>query len=520
MTTTSAPTAQRGGGARVAVQRFGTFLSGMIMPNIAAFIAWGLVTAMFIPNGWFGSDSPVAAWRWADSAILGGGEASDGSVWTGLVGPMITYMLPLLIAYTGGRIVYGVRGAVIGVVVTMGVVIGAEGTVMFLGAMICGPLAAWILKQVDKLWAGKIKPGFEMLVDNFSSGILGFLLALAAFFGLAPLIKIFSDALGAAVGWLIETGLIPLASILVEPAKVLFLNNAINHGVFTPLGTEQVVENGKSLLFLVEANPGPGAGLLLALTVFGVGAARATAPGAFIIQFLGGIHEVYFPYVLAKPLLIVAMIGGGATGVLTNVIFNSGLRAPAAPGSIFAVVIQTAPDSYVGVILSVILAAAVTFLIAMPILLASRKRDLASAADADARLAASVAQTSANKGKESSVLSGLATSVGAGTGGDVATKTIEKVVFACDAGMGSSAMGASVLRNKFKKAGIEVDVSNAAIANLTGDEDLVITQNELTPRARQKAPDAVHVSVDNFMNSPRYDEVVELVKNQREGAAQ
>ena len=505
MTTTSAQTTARGGGARVAVQRFGTFLSGMIMPNIAAFIAWGIITALFIETGW----TPFAP--------LGGFTDADGVSWPGLVGPMITYLLPLLIAYTGGRMVYNVRGGVIGAVVTMGVIIGASGTIMFLGAMICGPLAAWILKQVDKIWAGKIKPGFEMLVDNFSSGILGFILALGAFFGLAPVIKWFSDVLGGAVGWLIDTGLIPLASIIVEPAKVLFLNNAINHGVFTPLGTEQSLESGKSLLFLVEANPGPGAGLLIALTVFGVGAARATAPGAFIIQFLGGIHEVYFPYVLAKPLLLVAMIGGGATGVLTNVIFRSGLVAPAAPGSIFAVLAQTERSSYIGVILSVVFAAAVTFLIAMPILLASRKRDLAFESEADARLAASVAQTTANKGKESSVLSGLAASVATG---DVATKTIEKVVFACDAGMGSSAMGASVLRNKFKKAGVEADVTNAAIANLTGDEDLVITQNELTDRARLKAPNAIHVSVDNFMNSPKYDEGVELVKEQKHGAAE
>lgn len=501
MTTTSTTTTARGGGARVAVQRFGTFLSGMIMPNIAAFIAWGIITALFIQTGW------------VPFAPLGGFEDADGVAWPGLVGPMITYLLPLLIAYTGGRMVYNVRGGVIGAVVTMGVIIGASGTVMFLGAMICGPLAAWILKQVDKIWAGKIKPGFEMLVDNFSSGILGFILALGAFFGLAPVIKWFSEVLGGAVGWLIDTGLIPLASIIVEPAKVLFLNNAINHGVFTPLGTEQSLATGKSLLFLVEANPGPGAGLLIALTLFGVGAARATAPGAFIIQFLGGIHEVYFPYVLAKPLLILAMIGGGATGVLTNVIFKSGLVAPAAPGSIFAVLAQTERTSYVGVILSVVLAAAVTFLIAMPILLASRKRDLASEADADAKLAASVAQTTANKGKDSAVLSGLAAAAGG-----VATKAIEKVVFACDAGMGSSAMGASVLRNKFTKAGVAADVTNAAIANLTGDEDLIITQNELTNRARQKAPNAIHVSVDNFMNSPKYDEVVELVKNQQGSA--
>ncbi len=498
MTTTS--TAAAPGGVRVRVQKFGTFLSGMIMPNIAAFIAWGLITALFIPTGWVGFNGPVEAWRWEGSPILGGGDF-DGTNYVGLVGPIITYLLPVLIAFTGGRMVYGHRGGVIGAVVAMGVIVGASGTIMFLGAMICGPLAAWILKQVDKIWAGKVKAGFEMLVDNFSSGILGFILAMAAFWLLAPVMKFITDVLGGAVGWLIETGLIPLASILVEPAKVLFLNNAINHGVFTPLGTEQALESGKSLLFLVEANPGPGAGLLLAITVFGVGAARATAPGAFIIQFLGGIHEVYFPYVLAKPILILAMIGGGATGVLTNVIFNSGLRSPASPGSIFAVYISTPPDSLLGVTLSVILSAAVTFLIAAVILRASRSRDLAAA---DSDFAAAIAQTEANKGKSSSVLSGLAGAAAAGT--------ISNIVFACDAGMGSSAMGATVLRKKLKDAGVTgVTVTNKAIANLDGTADLVITQRELTNRAKEHEPKAVHVSVDNFMNSPAYDEVVATV---------
>jgi mannitol PTS system EIICBA or EIICB component len=493
MTTTSA-TPSGVTQARVGVQRFGSFLSNMVLPNIAAFIAWGLITALFIPTGW------------APNAMLGGFEDADGVTWPGLVGPMITYLLPLLIAYTGGRMVYGVRGGVIGAIVTMGVIVGAAGTVMFLGAMICGPLAALILKQIEKLWAGKIRAGFEMLVDNFSAGIIGFGLALAAFFGLAPIIKAFTELLGGAVGFLIDSGLIPLASILVEPAKVLFLNNAINHGVFTPLGTEQVLEQGKSLLFLVEANPGPGAGLLLAITVFGVGAARATAPGAFIIQFIGGIHEVYFPYVLAKPVLIVGLILGGATGVTTNLIFGSGLVAPASPGSIIAVLGQTARDSYVGVILSVILSAAVTFLVTAIFLRASRKRDLA---EADAAFESAVAQTQANKGKESAVLSGLVAAGGAAT--------ISNIVFACDAGMGSSAMGATVLRKKLKDAGVSgVTVTNKAIVNLDGTEDLVITQQQLTDRAKKQTPKAIHVSVDNFMNSPAYDEVVATVaENQK-----
>jgi len=494
MTTTSVETPAGTGGARVAVQRFGSFLSGMIMPNIAAFIAWGLITALFIPTGW-------APW-----APIGGGVDADGTEWTGLVGPMINFLLPLLIAFTGGFKVYGHRGGVVGAVVTMGVIIGAEGTVMFLGAMICGPLAAWLLKSIERLWVGRIKAGFEMLVDNFSAGILAFGLALGAFWGLAPVIKWISDILGGAVGWLIETGLIPLASIIVEPAKVLFLNNAINHGVFTPLGTEQVVEQGKSLLFLVEANPGPGAGLLLAIMLFGVGAARATAPGAFIIQFLGGIHEVYFPYALAKPALILGLIAGGATGVLTNVVFQSGLVAPAAPGSIFAVLVATAPGSHLGVILSVVLSAAVTFLVSWVILRASRKRDLAAA---DAEFQAAIAQTEANKGKESAVLSGLA-GAGVTSEGLTAGAEVRNIVFACDAGMGSSAMGASVLRNKLQKAGVTgVTVTNKAIANLDGSEDLIITQKELTNRARGVNPRAIHVSIDNFMGSPKYDEVVE-----------
>ncbi|NYF11601.1 PTS system mannitol-specific IIC component [Leifsonia sp. AK011] len=483
MTTTSAePVAQRGG-ARVAVQRFGTFLSGMIMPNIAAFIAWGIITALFIPTGWLPNETLAA-----------------------LVGPILTYLIPLLIAFTGGRMVYGHRGGVIGTIAAMGIIVGGEGSVMILGAMVAGPLAAWILKTIEKLWVGKIRPGFEMLVDNFSAGIIGFFLALAAFFGLTPVIQWITNVLGGGVGFLIDNGLLPLASIIVEPAKVLFLNNAINHGVFTPLGVEQVAETGKSILFLIEANPGPGAGLLLAITFFGVGVARATAPGAFIIQFFGGIHEVYFPYVLAKPILILGLIAGGASGVLVNVIGNGGLIAPASPGSILAIMGGAiAAQTALTVALSVIVSAAVTFVVTMLLLLASRKRDLAAS---DAAFGAAISQTEANKGKSSAVLDAMAAQ-------GKANKSLQNIVFACDAGMGSSAMGASVLRKKLSKAGVEgVTVTNKAIANLDGTEDLIITHQDLTDRARQQNPWAVHVSVDNFMGSPKYDEVVEQLAAQ------
>ena len=321
-------------------------------------------------------------------------------------------------------------------------------------------------------------------------------------------------------------GLLPLVSILVEPGKILFLNNAINHGVFTPLGTQQAQETGKSILFIIESNPGPGLGILLAFSIFGIGMARASAPGAIVIHFLGGIHEIYFPYVLMKPMLVLAVIAGGATGVATNALFQSGLRAPASPGSIVAILLQTANDSFIGVVLSVILSAAVSFLIASVILRSSRKRDLEAENAGD--LNAAIAKTNANKGKESTVLGGLAggaagTAAGASApAGATATATateVHNIVFACDAGMGSSAMGASVLRNKLKKAGVDgVTVTNQAIANLTGDADLVITHKDLTDRAREKSPNSQHVSVDNFMNSPKYDEVVAQVQNQKETA--
>ncbi|GAA4198298.1 PTS sugar transporter subunit IIA [Microbacterium oryzae] len=509
MTDTSTA-AKQPGSLRVGVQRFGTFLSGMIMPNIPALITWGIFTAFFIADGW-----------------------TPNEALSTIVGPMIHYLLPILVAYQGGRMIYETRGAVVGAIATFGAIAGSDWIIanfnaalpegepelgqihMFIGAMIMGPLAAWIMKKLDALWEGRIKAGFEMLVNMFSAGIFGFIAAVFAFYVLAPIVNWIMDVLSGAVGWLVENGLLPLTSILIEPAKVFFLNNAINHGVLTPLGLAQADQDGKSVLFLLEANPGVGLGLLLAFSVFGVGAARASAPGAALIQFVGGIHEVYFPYVLMKPALLIAVIAGGMSGVFVNVLFGTGLRGPASPGSIIAVLGQTASDSYLGVILAVVVSAAVTFVVASVILRASRKRDLAAEAAGSDGFADAVARTEANKGKKSSVLSGLA---GGAAGAAVATRPIEKVIFACDAGMGSSAMGASVLRNKIKQAGISgVSVTNKAIASLDGSADLVITQAQLTDRARQREQGALHVSVDNFMNSPRYDEVVDLLRAQANG---
>jgi PTS system mannitol-specific IIC component len=510
MTVSAELPASRTSQARVAVQKFGTFLSGMIMPNIAAFIAWGFITAFFIEKGW----TPVAG-------IGGFGKDATGQPNIGLVGPMIRFMLPLLIATQGGRMVYGVRGGVVAAVATMGVIISTPQP-MFLGAMIMGPLSGWVMKHLDKIWEGRIRPGFEMLVNNFSAGITAALLAVLGFFVFGPPIEVISKGAGHGVNWLVSHHVLPFASLLIEPAKVLFLNNAVNHGVLTPLGIQQATQEGKSILFLLEANPGPGLGLLLAYAAFGTGLARNTAPAAAIIHFFGGIHEIYFPYVLLHPLTILATIAGGMVGITTLVVFNAGLRAPAAPGSIIAVIAQTPGSSFPGVLLSVLLAATTSFLVASVILRMVQRRE-AQAGD----LAAATAQMEGLKGKASSVSSVLTKvqeieEAEEAREAQARTDPIRKIVFACDAGMGSSAMGASVLRNKIRKAGFnDVAVVNVAIANLDDTPDLVVTHQDLTLRARSMTPSAQHVSVDNFMNSPKYDAIVEELKktNALEGSA-
>ncbi|HEV7933420.1 MAG TPA: PTS mannitol transporter subunit IICB [Actinomadura sp.] len=333
-----------GSGFKAGVQRMGGHLAGMVMPNIGAFIAWGIITALFIPTGWMPNKDLAE-----------------------LVDPMIKMLLPVLIGYTGGRTVHGQRGAVVGAVATMGVVVGSE-VPMFLGAMIMGPLAAYLMKRFDRLIEDRIRPGFEMLVDNFSAGILGLLMAVAGMKAIGPVVRIFTDAAGHGVDWLIAHHIMPVASVLIEPAKVLFLNNAINHGVLSPIGVTQAAHTGKSIMFMLESNPGPGLGVLLAYLVFGPRRLRPSIPAAVIIQFFGGIHEIYFPYILMKPRMILAAMAGGATGIAIFMATGAGLVATPSPGSIFAYVAETPKGSWFGVYAGVFAAAGVSFAVGSALL--------------------------------------------------------------------------------------------------------------------------------------------------------
>ena len=398
--------AKAGNVAQEKMQKFGRFLSGMVMPNIGAFIAWGLLTALFIPTGWIPNE------------YLAGAGA-----------PMAKWLIPLLIGYSGGSAIYKHRGGVLGAIATAGIIAGSE-IPMFLGAMIIGPFGGWCIKKFDDVFQDKIPTGFEMLINNFSAGILGGILAILAYAIVGPIVSSLNDILRNGVEFIVNLGLIPLVSILVEPAKVLFLNNAINHGVFSPIGIQESQEFGKSIFFMIESNPGPGLGVLLAFCLFGKGMAKSSAPGAVIIHFLGGIHEIYFPYILMKPILLLAVIPAGMAGVFTLSVLNGGLIAPASPGSIFAILSMTPKGAYIANILAVIVATAVSFVIASIFIKASK--DEGSLEDAQNNL--QEMKNRSSKQVENNIV--------------VEGSELKKIIYACDAGMGSSAMGASALRNK------------------------------------------------------------------------
>lgn len=455
------------------VQVFGRALSGMVMPNIGAFIAWGLIAALFIDTGWVPNEALAK-----------------------MVSPMSLYLLPLLIAYTGGKAVGDHRGGVIGVIATMGVIVGAKDMPMFIGAMIMGPLSAWVLKRFDKLVEGKIKAGFEMLVNNFSLGIIGAILACLSVMVIAPVVTGLNSVMEAGVGFFVEHGLLPIASVFIEPAKVLFLNNAINQGILSPLGIQQVNEIGKSVYLLLEANPGPGLGVLLAYCIAGKGSARTSAPGAVIIHFLGGIHEIYFPYILMNPLLILATIAGGATGIFTFTLFDVGLVGTASPGSIISILMMCERHSYVGLLLGVLLSTVVSLAVALPILKFAGK---------DVSLEEATAKKD-NMKRESK-----------GLGSGLKKDGIIKIAFACDAGMGSSAMGATVLKKKVDKAGIkDVDIIHTPVSSIPLDINIVVTHQELGERAAHSNPNARLILITNFLAAPEYEELIEDLKKIRE----
>lgn len=451
------------------VQQFGKFLSAMVMPNIGALIAFGFLAALFIDTGWI-----------------------PNKAFSSMVSPMLTYLIPILIAATGGKMVGGDRGRVVAAIAVIGAIMSNTDITMLMAAMLVGPLGGFCIKKFDELMDGRMPAGFEMLINNFSVGIIGLVLAIISYIAIGPLMSGILAVLTAGVNVLVEHSLLPLVAVFIEPAKVLFLNNAINHGVFTPIATGQAEEFGKSIMYMLEANPGPGLGVLLAyMFCCKDKATKQSAPGAVIIHLFGGIHEIYFPYILMNPVVIIAPIVGNMVAIFWFNLTNCGLRGPASPGSIIAYMMMTPGPDMWKVIVGVVLAAAISFVIAAPIVKMAGSKSLE---DAQNEMAARKAEA---KG----------TAVPTAEIGN--TSGVKKIIFACDAGMGSSAMGATKFRKRIEGIRPDIKVANTSVDNIPSDCDIAVVQVTLVERARKSAPQAQIITIGNFLSDPNLDALYE-----------
>ena len=446
------------------VQSFGNFISSMIIPNIGAFIAWGFITAIFTPTGWFPNEKITL-----------------------LVEPLTQYLLPLLVGITGGKVTGGPRGGVVAAISTIGV-IASTSIPMVLGAMVMGPLSGYIIKKFDKIIKDKVPAGFEMLVNNFSLAIIGMILAIVGLFVIGPSMTIIVGVMNIGVSFIVKNGLLPLLAVFMEPIKVLFLNNAINHGIIGVIALDQVNEYGKSILYLLEANPGPGLGVILSYFIYSKGTMKQSAPSAAIIQFFGGIHEIYFPYILINPSLLLAAIIGSIVSIITFLTFNSGLIATASPGSIFSIMMLSHKSDILTNLLGVCVGAIVSFFISA-FLLKRKYRE----------------KDDKNTNREN--VQEL----------DLDIKDIRKIVFACDVGMGSSAMGATNFRNRIKDFNLDIEVVNSSVANIPDDADIIITHKGLLDSIKKEINKDKIIFIENFLEDDNLEVLYEKLSKKNEG---
>lgn len=446
------------------VQSFGNFISSMIIPNIGAFIAWGFITAIFTPTGWFPNEKITL-----------------------LVEPLTQYLLPLLVGITGGKVTGGPRGGVVAAISTIGV-IASTSIPMVLGAMVMGPLSGYIIKKFDKIIKDKVPAGFEMLVNNFSLAIIGMILAIVGLFVIGPSMTIIVGVMNIGVSFIVKNGLLPLLAVFIEPIKVLFLNNAINHGIIGVIALDQVNEYGKSILYLLEANPGPGLGVILSYFIYSKGTMKQSAPSAAIIQFFGGIHEIYFPYILINPSLLLAAIIGSIVSIITFLTFNSGLIATASPGSIFSIMMLSHKSDILTNLLGVCVGAIVSFFISA-FLLKRKYRE----------------KDDKNTNREN--VQEL----------DLDIKDIKKIVFACDVGMGSSTMGATNFRNRIKDFNLDIEVVNSSVANIPDDADIIITHKGLLDSIKKEINKDKIIFIENFLEDDNLEVLYEKLSKKNEG---
>lgn len=450
------------------LHRFGKFYTKVIINYIGIFIFVGILSVVFGDYGWLPNEDIYAISQFVYKAVI-----------------------PIMIAYAAGNEAGHSRereggkrlqaGGAIAVMAVSGMILADDETGI-LGAMILGPVSGILWKYILEPGVRKVKAGLEMLVRNVAAAFAGSIMALLAFYLVAPAIAVCVHVLLSGIDYLIGHKLIWLVSIVIEPAKVFFLNNSINHGILIPLGMQQAEQVGESMLFLLEANPGPGLGILAALYLERKEKRKEYAASMFV-EFVGGIHEIYFPEIISNMWLLLALISGGAAGNLCFMILHGAANGVVSPGSIFAVLLVCSQNRILAVLIGIAVSVAVSAAVAVLILKWQRKPLKILESDI------AVQRLSENK---------------------VERKMIRKIGVICNAGVGSSAMGAALFRRSLRElelTGIEVEAY--AADQIPEELDAVVCQKDLKEILLPELGAVKVYTVESLLNQAEYKAIIE-----------
>lgn len=442
--------------------RLGRIYSSIVFKNISVIIAAGIINVLFGQNGWFPNER-----------------------FSQFIDPLYTYVIPLLLAFTGGKITGGHRGGLVASLAVLGLIQSSD-IPMIIGAIFFSPPIGSVFSKLEKAVKGYFPIGSELLLTNIIDAMVSILLLFLMCFIIGPILNNGILLLNRGLITFIQSDWLPFVSFVIEPAKVLFLNNISNHGIVGPLGVQQTKELGKSIFFLLEANPGPGLGMLLACFVRGSNEEKVRLKSTIAIQSIGGIHEVYFPYVLSKPILFLSVIAGGFTGVFLFSTFQVGLVSTASPASILFIFFLTPKHDFIFLFIGIALSAFVSFLLSFLFL-----KQGASFID----------QTEENE--QSPVIPNQT---------QVHLQPIRRVIVACDGGMASSSMEAAILRKKLQSSPLDLVVDYSSIDEIPKDTDVIICHRRFSPSIASNYPGILNFGLHSLSNESEYTNIIKTLE--------
>lgn len=445
------------------------FYSSIIAANLPLFIMLGFISLMFSNSGLFPNEKMALVSQ-----------------------SCYKYLLPTILAYYAGKKIGGESGAFTGAVCGLAISIFSAYTSfiasIFMGTL-CGILCRFLKEKIkfDKF------TGFEMISKNIFFGAVGVITVSLTYFIFAPIFSYIDLFFSNLIEYLSDVKTLPITTSVIETLKVFSLNNSINHGFLIPAGVENAANFGKSVFFLLETNPGPGLGILLAFYILNKDRRKYFA-SCMTVQAIGGIHEIYFPIVLSNLKLLIALILGAMSGNLVFYLLHAGARGAISPGSIITIFLMCTPSDWFAIMLGIATSAVVSCLSACLIL-----------------------EFDAHKSKE--VESDDNTSESIETTSEPVFSLpdfgyVEDIVFVCDAGIGSSVMAASMFKKMLIENGLGgISVSSSPVDEIPEDADLLICQKIISTKARNYNEYATIIEVENFMDSNMYKAIIEKIKN-------